>query len=192
MGPIPILRSPQGYVSSGDGYTRRYDEIVAATGLSHDSYTKCIADTLIWGDAIEEVFWRTVEWLEMYGRHGITLNSEKFALAQQTVEFVGFEITSDSVRLSRSFLQSIAEFPTRTPKNLTDIRAWFGVVNHVAYALATADVMLPFRELLKPGKFVWTEEHQALFERSKRIIVEEVTKGVQIFETNRPTVLATD
>ena len=28
--------APQGYVSSGDGYTRRYDEIVMAAELSHD------------------------------------------------------------------------------------------------------------------------------------------------------------
>ena len=37
-----------------------------------------------------------------------------------------------------------------------------------------------------------TEEHQALFENSKRIIIQEITSGVQIFERNRPTILATD
>ena len=126
----------------------------------------------------------------MCGHHGITLNSDKFVFAQQTAEFAGFEITPDTVRPSRAFLQGITEFPV--PKNLTDVRAWFGVVNHVAYAFSMADVMQPFRELLKPGKFTWTDEHQALFDMSKRIIVEEVTKGVQIFETDRPTVLATD
>ncbi|XP_043197629.1 uncharacterized protein LOC122368069 [Amphibalanus amphitrite] len=161
-----------------------------AANLSHDCYTKCIDDTLLWGDSIEEVFWRTVEWLDMCGRSGITLNSEKFVFAQKTAEFAGFEITPDTVRPSHAFLQSITEFPT--PRNLTDVRAWFGVVNHVAYAFAMADAMLPFRELLKPGKFTWTDELQALFDMSKRTIVEEVTKGVQIFETDRPTVLATD
>ena len=143
--------APQGYVSSGDGYTRRYDEIVLSADLSHDCYTKCIDDTLIWGDSIEEIFWRTVEWLEMCGHHGITLNSEKFVFAQKTAEFAGFEITPDTVRPSRAFLQSITEFPV--PKSLTDIRAWFGVVNHVSYAFAMADVMQPFRDLLKPGNF---------------------------------------
>ena len=182
--------APQGYVSSGDGYTRRYDEIVKAAELSHDCYTKCIDDTLIWGDSIEEAFWRTVEWLEMCGRHGITLNSDKFIFAQKTAEFAGFEITSDTVRPSRAFLQSITDFPV--PKSLTDVRAWFGVVNHVAYAFAMADVMMPFRRLLKPGSFAWTAELQDLFDMSKRTIVEQVTKGVQIFETDRPTVLATD
>lgn len=182
--------APQGYVSSGDGYTRRYDEIVLSAGLSHSSYTKCVDDTLIWGNSIAETFWRTVKWLDMCGRHGITLNADKFVFAQQTVEFAGFEITPEAVRPCRAFLGSIAEFPT--PKNLTDVRAWFGVINHVSYAFSMADVMLPFRELLKPGKFEWTEKHAALFEESKRIIIQEVTTGVQIFDRNRPTVLATD
>ena len=60
------------------------------------------------------------------------------------------------------------------------------VVNHVAYAFAMADVMMPFRRLLKPGSFAWTAELQDLFDMSKRTIVEQVTKGVQIFETDRP------
>ena len=126
--------APQGYVSSGDGYTRRYDEIVMTADLSHNCYMKCIDDTILWGDSIEETFWRTVEWLDMCGHHGITLNSNKFVFAQQTAEFAGFEITADTVRPSRAFLQGITEFPV--PKNLTDVRAWFGVVNHVAYAFS--------------------------------------------------------
>ena len=182
--------APQGYISSGDGYTRRYDEIIVSTGLSHGSYTKCVDDTLIWGDSITETFWRTVEWLDMCGRHGITLNADKFTFARQTVKFAGFEISPEAVRPCREFLRSIAEFPT--PKNLTDVRAWFGVVNHVSYAFAMADVMLPFRELLKPGKFEWTEKHEKLFEDSKHVIIQEVTAGVQIFDKHRPTVLATD
>ena len=182
--------APQGYISSGDGYTRRYDEIIMSTGLSHGSYTKCVDDTLIWGNSIAETFWRTVEWLDMCGKHGITLNADKFVFARQTVEFAGFEISPEAVRPCREFLRSIAEFPT--PRNLTDMRAWFGVVNHVSYAFAMTDVMLPFRELLKPGQFEWTEKHDKLFEESKQVIIQEVTSGVQIFDKYRPTALATD
>ena len=95
--------APQGYISSGDGYTRRYDEIIMSTGLSHGSYTKCVDDTLIWGNSIAETFWRTVEWLDMCGKHGITLNADKFVFARQTVEFAGFEISPEAVRPCRKF-----------------------------------------------------------------------------------------
>ena len=187
--------APQGYISSGDGYTRRYDEIIMSTGLSHGSYTKCVDDTLIWGNSIAETFWHTVEWLDMCGKHGITLNADIFA--RQTVGFAGFEISPEAVRPCREFLRSIAQFPT--PRNLTDMRAWFGVVNHASYAFAMADMMLLFRELLKPGQFEWTKKHDKLFEESKQVIIQEVTSGVQIFTSGvqifdkyKPTVLATE
>ena len=52
-------------------------------------------------------------------------------------------------------IEAIKNFPT--PKNITDIRSWFGLVNQVSFAFASADRMLPFRDLLKPGKqFEWT------------------------------------
>ncbi len=67
------LTAPQGYIASGDGYTRCYDEIV-----SHILYkTKCIDDTLIWADTIEESFHQATEWLDVCGRNSITLNPTK-------------------------------------------------------------------------------------------------------------------
>lgn len=46
--------APQGYIASGDGYTRRYDEIVAHI----QNKTKCIDDVLLWTNSIEDSFFR--------------------------------------------------------------------------------------------------------------------------------------
>ena len=179
--------TPQGYIASGDGYTRRYDEIVAEI----PNKTKCVDDALLWADTLEESFHQTVQWLDICGRHGITLNPEKFVLGSDTVEFAGFEITPDRVRPSKKHSQAIRDFPT--PTNITDIRSWFGLINQVSYAFSMADKMLPFRELLKPGKpFKWDDNINSLFEESKNIIISEIEKGVQIFDARRPTCLATD
>ena len=86
--------APQGYVASGDGYTRRFDEIV--NHIPHK--TKCIDDTLLWADSIEQSFFQAIDWLDICGRNGITLNPEKFEYAQNSVEYAGFEITLDKVR----------------------------------------------------------------------------------------------
>ena len=82
--------APQGYIASGDGYTRRYDEIVAHI----KNKTKCIDDTLLWSPNIKHSFFSAVEWLDICGRNGITLNPEKFVFAQDEVDFTGFEITN--------------------------------------------------------------------------------------------------
>ena len=56
-----------------------------------------------------------------------------------------------------------------------------------------ADIMLPFRELLKPNKkFHWDESLDDAFQQSKKIIIQEIHNGVQIFDKSKPTCLATD
>lgn len=110
---------------------------------------------------------------------------------QDVVEFAGFEITSNNVRPCMKYLRTILDFPA--PKNITDVRSWFGIVNQVSYAFSMAEKMLPFRELLKPGTpFSWNEHLNTLIEESKPVIVSEIEEGVRIFDRSKPTCLATD
>ena len=186
-GRYRYMTAPQGYIASGDGYTRRFDEIASDV----PNKTKCIDDTIMWSDSITAAFQQAVEWLHLCGNNGITLNPSKFVFAQDNVEFAGYEITPTSVRPSRKFLEYILDFPT--PANITDIRSWFGLVNQVAYAFAAAERMLPFRALLKPGTtFTWNDDMQSLFEESKSVIISEIEEGVRIFDASRPTCLVTD
>ena len=179
--------APQGYIASGDGYTRRFNEIVSDIPKK----TKCVDDALLWGDNIEESFFQACHWLETCGNNGITLNPEKFVFAQDCVEFAGFEITPNSVRPCQKYLKAIVDFPT--PKNITDVRSWFGLINQVSYAFSMTDRMLPFRELLKPGTpFRWDHLLEEAFQESKAVIVSEIEQGVRIFDPSKSTCLATD
>ena len=179
--------APQGYIASGDGYTRRYDEIVADI----QNKTKCVDDAIIWDDSIEQSFWSAVKWLQRCGTNGITLNPVKFKFAEDEVEFAGFEITLTDVRPCQKYLQTIIDFPT--PKNRTDIRSWFGLVNQVSYAFSMTKRMEPFRKYLKPRlPFIWDEEMDSIFEESKQVIISEIEKGVRIFDPRKSTCLATD
>ena len=47
-------------------------------------------------------FFQAIQWLDVCGRHGITLNPEKFVFAEKAVEFAGFEITTDSVNCRKT------------------------------------------------------------------------------------------
>ena len=117
-----------------------------------------------------------------------TLNPSKFRSSKDEVEFAGFEITRTEVKPHRKYLNAIKDFPT--PKGITDIRAWFGLVNQVAYTFAMTPVM---SELLKPtSPFRWTSELQSTFDVSKTELCNRIREGFQIFEKNRPTCLATD
>ena len=63
--------APQGYKSSGDGYARRYDEIIA----DMDRKSKTTDDTVLWDESLEDHWWRTLYYLELVGRNGIILKA---------------------------------------------------------------------------------------------------------------------
>ena len=183
-----ILRfSGQAKTGNGDGFPRRFEEIVADV----PDKTKCVDDTLLWFIDIKSSFHQAVNWLDLCGKQGIILNPEKFAFCQDVVNFAGFEITLDHVRPCKEYLDAIRHFPT--PQSITDMRSWFGLINQVSYAFASATHMLPFREALKKGSsFTWTDELDTLFEESKSVVITEIENGVRIFDKNKPTCLATD
>ena len=179
--------APQGYIASGDAYTARYDAIVSHIGRK----TQCIDDALLWSESIEEAYHQATEWLHTCALNGITLNPRKFRFAQDEVDFAGFTITPSEVRPSQKYLEAITGFPT--PKNITDVRAWFGLVNQVAYAFSMAPTMQPFRDLLKPtNPFLWNAQTQRAFDLSKTTICQRIAEGVTIYDKSRPTCLATD
>ena len=90
----------------------------------------------------------------------IVFNANKFQFCEDIVDFAGFTIGPDYVKPAPKILESIATFPI--PKNISDIRGWFGLVNQVAPFFASRPVMQPFRELLKPagkGKQIYWDDN---------------------------------
>ena len=95
--------APQGYVASGDGYTHRYDRIIADVPRK----TKCVDDVALWDDSLETHWWRMIDYLELMGRQGITLNPSKFQFAEKEISFAGFQITPKDVKPLPKYLDSI-------------------------------------------------------------------------------------
>jgi len=186
-GRYRYLRAPQGFHGSGDGYTKRFDDI------THDfpRVQRCVDDTLLWDSDIAAAFWHTLNYIKLCGDNGIVFNPEKFQFAKDTVEFAGFDITPQGYRPNEKILEGIKNFPS--PTNITGVRSWFGLVNQVSYAFAQAPIMSPFRELLEHnGKFYWDDTLEQLFQESKRKILDSIVEGVRTFEVNRQTCITTD
>ena len=179
--------APQGSLASGDGYSRRYDEIIADV----ERKTKCVDDTAMWDDDLETHWWRVIDFLELCGRNGVILNFDKFQFSQREVDFAGFRVTNTEVKPLDKYLRAILEFPT--PKTTKDIRAWFGLVHQVSHYNKLTDMMKPFKPFLSPKvKFQWNDELDGVFESSKIMIVDAIKEGVEIFDPNRLTCLRPD
>ena len=180
-------RAPQGYLSSGDGFSRRLDDITAEVVRLE----RCVDDSLIHDTSMEDHWWRAIEYLEISGNNGIVINPEKFQFCQPIVDFAGFRISSDSVEPLPKYLNAIKQFPT--PQTTTDIKSWFGLVNQVAHYGQLRDMLEPFRPFLSPKvPFEWTTQLDTAFTDSKNAIVAAIKEGVKIFDITRRTCLLTD
>ena len=192
-GLFRYLRVPQGYLSSGDSYTKHTDAILDACPgqpAEHD-YEKIIDDIIQWSDNLEQSFFRICSILSHCNQNGMVFSPEKFNFARETVEFAGFVITTKGIKPTDRYIESIRNFPT--PNNISEVRAWFGLINQVAYSFVKTEHMAPFRHLLSDAKpFQWDEELETAFQQSKEKIIELIVEGVASFDVNLVTCLSPD
>ena len=135
-------RGPQGFHGTGDAYTRRFDDITK----DEERYVRIIDDGLLYDGNLEEAFWHTFDHLKLCADNGVVFNPTKFQFAGEVVDYAGFEVTMNGFKPSPRILESISNFPT--PNNITDVKAWFGLVGHVSYAASLGELMQPFRNLI--------------------------------------------
>ena len=179
--------TPQGLLSAGDGYTQRFDEIING----FPNHLKCVDDSILWSDNIESNFFATCAFIDKCSAGGIIFNRDKFVFGQMELDYLGFTITRQGIKPTAAFVENISTFPV--PKSITDVRSWFGCVQQISYTFAVSEVMLPFRQLLRPQvPFQWNDELDRAFVASKEEIIRQCERGVRLFSMTAPTGLATD
>ena len=187
FGKWRYTRAPQGFLSSGDGYNKRFDGVIS----EYVRKERCIDDTIHYDEDIQEHWWRTIDILRTMGAAGIVLNPDKFQFCQKQVDFAGFRISELSIEPLPKYIDAILSFPT--PKSIKDIRSWFGLVNQVANYAQLREFLALFRPFLSPKyKFFWSEVLDKAFEESKTHIVEAIRTGVEIYDMSKLTCLRPD
>ena len=185
------MRAPEGYLSSGDSYIKHTDAIMEdCPSTTPDRDFEKIVDDIIthW---VEGNFERISSILSHCNKNGLAFNAEKFKFARKEVEFAGFMITEDGIKPAAKYTASINDFPTHS--NISEVRAWYGLVNQVAYCFCKTEIMAPFRHLLSPNTpFEWTDDLEAAFSASKETILEMIKRGVHSFDSKLETCLSTD
>ena len=83
-----------------------------------------VDDNLVWDNTLEDNFKSVCRLLEIYGKAGLVMNSDKFQFGQDTVEFAGMQVTQTGVRHAREYLRSIENFPA--PTNISEARSFSG------------------------------------------------------------------
>ena len=115
---------------------------------------------------------------------------EKCSFHKQEVEFLGFIISTEGIRIDPAKIKSIQEWPT--PENVKDVQAFLGLANYLRkYVKNFSGIGKCLTELTKKDTpFHWTEQRRKAFESIKQSIIQASLH--KIFDTNKPIVIETD
>ena len=171
-------RAPQGFLSSGDRYNRRFDAVLSTFKRKE----RCVDDTIHHDANQEQNRWRTIDPLARVGQAGIVLNPAKFQFAKRSMDFAGFRVSDSSIEPLPKYLDAIREFPS--PTSTTNIRSWFGLVNQVANYAQLRDIMAPFKPFLGAHCHL-SPELDTTFQASKAAIIDAICYGVEILDMQR-------
>ena len=92
---------------------------------------------------------------------------------QQQVEYLGNHIDAMGIHPTKNKVRAISEAPT--PANITQLRAFVGLMNYYAKFIPRAAAhMAPLYKLFqKENKWVWTEECDRAFQTCKEMLTSE-------------------
>ena len=120
-------------------------------------------DILVFAPSLSTPKKRVHAFLDQCRQHGVTLKQTISQIAVTEVDFGEYRLSRTGIQSSPDLLKSIRDFSH--PRNLTDLRSWFGLVNQLGnFSKNLTKIMEPFRPLLKKDSvFQWLPEHEDAF-----------------------------
>ena len=149
-----------------------------------------IDDVLVGGRTLNEHDQALREVLRRMNDAGLRLNKTKCSFRVDQVTYLGYKVSGRGVQPTTDKQRAILEAPA--PRDLTQLRAWLGLLNYYSKFLKGASsVLAPLYRLLRKGqKWTWGGEQDAAFSTAKRLILDPPC--IAHFNPDRDTVLACD
>ena len=129
-------------------------------------------DILVTGSTTQEHLQNLAVVLERLSQHGLRLKEEKCSFMQDSVDYLGHHIDAQGVHTSTSKVEAITR--ALSPKNVTELRSFLGMVNYYRKFLHNLSTQLhPLHALLKHStKWHWSDECDRAFKQVKRKLSE--------------------
>ena len=100
--------------------------------------------------------------------HGIKIRPDKCAFGVETVEYLGFDVGADGLRVTDNYKGKIQNMPTPTDK--PQLKRWIGMVQFINKFIPDCSIELkPFHKLATK-QFHWNNEYQQKFDEIKEMV----------------------
>ena len=149
-----------------------------------------INDILVTGETEQQHFKTLDEVLDRLNKAGVRLKREKCACMLPSVEYLGHKISAAGLQPADEKVRAIADAPT--PRNVTQLRSFLGLVNYYGkFFPQLASTLAPLFQLLqKKSIWKWGTDHQKAFEEAKAQLTS--TCVLVHFDPDREVVLSCD
>ena len=117
-------------------------------------------------------------------------NSKKCEFHKEQVEFLGFIVGRQGIKIDPQKTKSVQEWPA--PKNLKEVQSFLGLANYNRRFIKDySKIAVPLTELtMKDKPFSWTRQCEKAFQQLKQASVEAPT--LAMFDTELPIQIETD
>ncbi|CAG2229284.1 unnamed protein product [Mytilus edulis] len=179
-------RLPYGVASSPGIFQRTLENVVQ--GIANVLVR--VDDILITGKTREEHLNTLSEVLSRFKRIGIRLKKQKCVFMAEEVVYLGFKINKHGIYPVESKVEAIDKAPS--PTNVTELKAYLGMLNYYNRFLANLSHLLkPLHVLLqKDTKWSWEKEQEKAFIESKQLL--KSASVLVHFDPKKKLILACD
>ena len=185
-GLFEYTRMPFGITSAPGVFQRTMDNLLQ--GLQH--VTVYIDDILITGTTEEQHLETLNEVLTRLETAGMRLKKEKCVFMASEVVYLGHCISKDGLQPTEEKVKAVTETPQ--PTNVSELRAFLGLVNYYGKFMQNLSTLLaPLYALLrKKVPWEWREEQQEAFEKTKALL--KSPKLLAHYDSNKELILTCD
>jgi len=147
-------------------------------------------DILVYARTKSEHNYLVKEVLRRLQDNGLAVSPEKCVWRAQEVEFLGYVIGKEGIKMSNDKVQAVLSW--KTPKSLTEVQSFLGFANfYRRFIQDYSKVARPLTELTKKvEKWEWNNEAGRAFEELKQIFT--TAPILAHFDAQKPVIIETD
>lgn len=147
-------------------------------------------DIVITGESDELHLNRLEKVLERLHKYNIQINLEKSSFFLDKVNYCGYMIDKHGIHEEESKMEAIRQMPR--PKNVSEIRAFTGMINYYGRFIPNlSSILVPLNNLLRKNtNFMWSKECELAFQKAKETFISD--RILAHYNPKLPLILATD
>ncbi|KAK3105395.1 hypothetical protein FSP39_024200 [Pinctada imbricata] len=127
-------------------------------------------DVLVLGRDFNDHIKNLAEVFTRLRQYGIKLKAKKCDLFRQEVEYLGRTVGRDGMKVSQSFIDTMAKWTV--PTSTKEVERFCGFANyHRSFIKDFANISAPLYGLTGKNKFCWEEQHQDAFDKLKNALM---------------------